>query len=45
MHGYELVPNMDVALYDAAEVYSLNLPEFPKEGSIVDMGAYIIVHF
>lgn len=45
MHGYNLVPNMDKELYEAAETYSLNLPSFPREGSIVDMGEYIIVHF
>ena len=45
MHGYNLVPNMDMELYEAAETYSLNLPSFPREGSIVDMGEYIIVHF
>lgn len=45
MHGYHLVPNMDMELYETAEEYSLELPAFPREGSIVDMGEYIIVHF
>lgn len=44
MHGYKLVPLLDEALYPVAEAYSLNLPSFPQEGSIVDMGEYIIVH-
>lgn len=45
MHGYEIVPLLDETLYPVAEQYSLNLPSFPKGGSIVDMGEYIIVHF
>ncbi len=44
MHGHEIKPLLDTSLYPVAEEYSLNLPEFPKEGSIVDMGDYIIVH-
>lgn len=44
MHGYELVPLLDTSIYPIAEEYSLTLPEFPQEGSIVDMGEYIIVH-
>ena len=44
MHGHELVPLLD-GDYAAAEEYSLTLPEFPAEGSVVDMGDYIIVHF
>lgn len=45
MHGHELEPYLQYGNYAAAEEYSLNLPEFPLEGSIVDMGDYIIVHF
>lgn len=45
MHGYELVPQLDEEIYPIAEEYSLTLPSFPQEGSIVDMGEYIIVHF
>ena len=45
MHGYELTPYTESENYPAIEIYSLNLPGFPKEGSIVDVGDYIIVHF
>lgn len=45
MHGHALIPYRESEKYEAAEVYSLNLPKFPLEGSIVDMGDYIIVHF
>lgn len=45
MHGHTLQPLLDISLYEEAEVYSLDLPEFPAEGSIVDRGEYIIVHF
>ncbi len=44
LHGYELQPLLEEELYPTAEQYSVNLPEFPAEGSIVDMGEYIIVH-
>lgn len=45
MHGYGLTPYTESENYPAIEVYSLGLPSFPKEGSIVDAGDYIIVHF
>lgn len=45
MHGHELEPYLLPENYAAAEIYSLELPRFPQEGSIVDMGDYIIVHF
>lgn len=45
MHGYELIPNRDQERFEAATQYSADLPHFPAEGSIVDMGDYIIVHF
>lgn len=44
MHGH-VIPVSDPALYESAEIYAMSLPSFPKEGSIVDMGEYIIVHF
>lgn len=45
MHGYELQPYTMAENYEAMEIYSLNLPRFPREGSIVDMGDVIVVHF
>ena len=45
MHGHEFRPLLDTSLYEPAEQYALELPSFPMEGSIVDMGDYIIVHF
>ena len=44
MHGYELQPLTDASLYEEAEEYSVALPHFPAEGSIVDRGEYLIVH-
>ena len=45
MHGHELTPYTESENYHEIEVYSLGLPGFPREGSIVDRGDYIIVHF
>lgn len=45
MEGYELQPFPDIERYQEAEEYAKELPHFPAEGSIVDMGDYIIVHF
>lgn len=45
MHGYNIVPNTDTELYEKALLHSIDFPNFPKEGSVVDMGNYIIVHF
>lgn len=45
MHGHALTPYTESEKYHEIEVYSLDLPQFPGEGSIVDMGDYIIVHF
>jgi len=45
MEGYELQPLLNDTLYPEAETFSLDLPHFPSEGSIVDRGDYIIVHF
>lgn len=44
MHGYRLIPLLDTD-YQEAEERSLSLPSFPQEGSIVDAGEYLIVHF
>lgn len=44
MHGYQLQPLLDTD-YAVAEEMSYSLPSFPQEGSIVDVGEYIIVHF
>ena len=44
MHGYKLKPLLGMD-YAAAEEYSLTLPHYPQQGSIVDRGDYIIVHF
>lgn len=44
MHGFVIQPLSDPSIYDTAEEYSVDLPNFPQEGSIVDMGEYIIVH-
>lgn len=45
MHGHTLQALLDISLYEEAELFSLNLPDFPAEGSIVDRGEYIVVHF
>lgn len=45
MHGHDLTPLLDTSLYETAEQISLELPEYPQKGSIVDAGDYIIVHF
>ena len=45
MHGHQLVALEDISLYAGAEEESLDLPEYPQEGYIVDKGDYIIVHF
>jgi len=44
MHGHKLVPYLTTGDYEEGEEYSAGLPSFPAEGSIVDMGDYIIVH-
>lgn len=44
MHGHELVPLLDTALYEEAEEASLDLPHYPQKGYIKDCGKYIIVH-
>ena len=45
MHGHTIVPLLDGSLYAEAEAQSVDLPEYPKDGYIVDQGDYIIVHF
>lgn len=45
MHGHRLVACGDIDRYTEAEEESLNLPEYPQDGYIVDKGDYIIVHF
>lgn len=45
MHGHSLVACGDIDRYAEAEEESLNLPEYPQDGYIVDKGDYIIVHF
>lgn len=45
MHGWEVTLNEDLELIERVRGIAEDLPEFPKEGSIVDMGEYIIVHF
>ncbi len=44
-HGYEIRPLLDSSYYETAEQYGVSMPSFPEEGSIQDMGDYIIVHF
>lgn len=45
MHGYSLRANMSADIFEEAAAVSMFWPHFPAEGSIVDMGDYIIVHF
>lgn len=45
MHGYGLTPYTESENYAAIGTASQGLPNFPQEGSIVDAGDYIIVHF
>lgn len=45
MHGHSLVACGDIDRYAEAEEESLNLPEYPQDGYIVDKGDYSIVHF
>lgn len=45
MHGMHITPNTNQEYFDEASAYFLNMPSFPKEGSIEDRGEYIIVRF
>lgn len=44
MHGYDYVVNQDREVFAEASELSMEWPKFPVEGSIQDMGEYIIVH-
>lgn len=43
MHGLSVTANTNPEYFDEASEYFLNMPSFPKEGSIEDRGEYIIV--
>lgn len=43
MHGLHVTPNTNPEYFEEASDYFLNMPSFPKEGSIEDRGEYIIV--
>jgi hypothetical protein len=45
MQGYDIKPWQDEEIYIESEIETKSWPSFPKEGSIQDMGDYIIVHF
>ncbi len=45
MHGHEIQTVNDREQYRKAVQQAIGMPSFPKEGSIVDMGEYIIVNF
>lgn len=47
MHGHFFLPVMELDKIEAAKQYAVEaeLPGFPAEGSIVDMGDYILVNF
>lgn len=45
MHGYEIRTMDDWEQYEEVEQQAIGMPSFPAEGSIVDMGEYIIVNF
>lgn len=45
MHGHTLTACEDIDRYAEAEKASLELPEYPQDGYILDKGDYIIVHF
>ena len=45
MHGYDLTLCTDMELRDEMNERMADYPHFPEEGSIVDMGDYIVVHF
>lgn len=43
MHGMSVTANTNQEYFDEASEYFLNMPPFPREGSIEDRGDYIIV--
>lgn len=45
MHGYRIRGNSDQELFEKAMAGSADLPHFPEQGSVADMGEYIVVHF
>ncbi len=45
MHGHQIQTLDDWEQFQKAVELSIGMPSFPEEGSIVDMGEYIIVHF
>lgn len=45
MHGHEIRTLDDWELYQKVKEQAIGMPSFPEEGSIVDMGEYIIVNF
>ena len=45
MHGHEIQTLDDWELYQEIKQQAIGMPSFPEEGSIVDMGEYIIVNF
>ncbi len=46
IHGQKLVPETDLSKYGEATAYAAeHMTHFPEEGSIVDMGEYIIVNY
>ena len=45
IHGHELVPYSKAETYADIEEEAKDMPHFPREGSIVDKGDYILVHF
>lgn len=45
MHGLHITPNTNPEYFEKASAYFLNMPPFPKEGSIEDRGEYIIIRF
>ncbi len=45
MHGHEIQTVHDWEQYRKAAKQAIGMPSFPEEGSIVDMGEYIIVNF
>lgn len=45
MHGHEICGVTEQPLLEEARQAGVSMPHFPREGSIVDKGAYIIVNF
>ena len=45
MHGYEFQAVTDRSIIDKAVIFSEQLPQYPDEGSIVEVDGYVIVHF